>query len=204
MKNTPSIIVYAGYLDDLQMSAEDLGVVASVITRLSVHGSEDVAEALSDGSISQTLNFIDAGFSMVMVSKTFSDAGVIQPLQAQYSMVDEYLSIPSVEVATNVDPSYTVTTEKCHRCGAICQGDVTEDGCNMCCDEEGEVYNECDCLVSGGWEDHATCLLHQHELPESFKYDGMPKPFSWAPTYEMYEEAKEGRRFTWVEEAMKP
>lgn len=197
MKNTPSFIVYAGYLDDMSMTDEDVSVVASVITRLSKHGSKDVAEALSDGSIEQTAEFLNAGFEMIMANKTYSEAGVTNPLQSQYSTDDEYLSIPSVEVAYNHDPSYNVVTEKCHRCGAICQGEVTEDGCNMCEDDEGEVYNECDCHISGGFEDHALCLLHQHELPERFHAEGYPKPFSWAGTYDMVPAG--GSKFTWEE-----
>jgi hypothetical protein len=197
MKNTPSFIVYAGYLDDMEMTDEDVSVVASVVTRLSKHGSEDVAEALSDGSIEQTAEFLHAGFEMVMASKTYAAAGVTNPLQSHYSLDDEYLSIPSVEVAYNNDPSYVVVTEKCHRCGAICQGEVTEDGCNVCCDEEGEVYNECDCQVSGGFEDHTLCLLHQHELPDRMNVDGCPKPFSWRGTYDMV--PTPGSKFIWEE-----
>lgn len=186
MSNTPAFIVHGALIDDDRVPPDEAAIVASVVTRLAKHGSQEVADALSSGTFVATIEFIRAGFTMTMASKTFAEALPVSPLDLQVTVEADWLRAPGTHY-TNAG------TEKCPVCGAHCQTQVRPDGCVMCEDDDDEhPYHECDCEASCGPSEPEKCPLHHRELPHYLQRDGMPKPCSWQVIYEE-EEWEDGR-----------
>jgi len=173
MNNTPALIIYGRNLHMENMPHLDRVEVASAIMRLARHGSAEVAEALSDGSIVSVLDVMAAGGHMLIASKTWCQYLPIGPMEE---------AKPSGERLINLLAAPRVSSSiRCPNCGCICQGYVYEDGCNMCDGEEDEYY-ECDCDISGGFESPDNCYLHSPQLHDASSNE--LSPTSWVGIYE--------------------
>jgi len=151
MHNTPAFIFYGKNLNIDGLPHIDRVEVVSVIMRLARHGSAEVAEALSIGAIDNVLHAIHAGGHVLMASKTWCEYMPIAPLDED--------TVHGEVLLTTLAAGHLGASSRCFNCGAMCSGPVWDDGCNMCDGEEDE-YNECDCDVSGGFEDPTLCILH--------------------------------------------
>jgi len=151
MKNTPAFIFYGKNLNIDGLPHIDRVEVVSVIMRLARHGSAEVAEALSIGAMDKVLNAIHAGSHVLMASKTWCEHMPIAPLDEE--------TVEGETLLLDLAAQHHGHSVRCYNCGALCVGPVWDDGCNMC-DGEVDEYYECDCDVSGGFEDSALCVLH--------------------------------------------
>lgn len=173
MKNTPALIIYGRNLHMENMPHLDRVEVASAIMRLARHGSAEVAEALSDGSIVSVLDVMAAGGHMLIASKTWCQYLPIGPMEEAKPSGERLVSLLAA--------SRLSSSIRCSNCGCICQGYVYEDGCNMCDGEEDEYY-ECDCDISGGFESPDNCYLHSPQLHNESSNE--LSPTSWVGLYD--------------------
>lgn len=161
MKNTPGFVLHGPNMGLQDREAGDRMEVHAVVMHLARHGDDQVEECLDDESFAQTFEVLKSGNRIIMGSKSWMQALPVEPFDSLRSHYCELLTLPGSEALIPTEGGPECTQVRCHTCGAICQGPVEEDGCNMCAFEvDDDPYNECDCEISGGFENHRTCLLH--------------------------------------------
>jgi hypothetical protein len=186
MNNTPAFIIYG---HNTVLDNKDVGdrmEIHAVVMHLARHGDDQVQDSLDDGTFENTLNVLHSGNCITMASKSWAAMLPTEPFDSHRGHYPELLAMPGYEALMPTNDVTDIGTQlKCHRCGALCQGDVYEDGCNMCAfDDEEHPYNECDCEISGGFENHKQCLLHL-AMSYSARDEGMKV---WPVSYEAGEQ----------------